>query len=220
MKFITIKGSKRESVGKVATKALRNADKVPCVLYGGEQVIHFAADEKAFKNLVYTPNVYTAKIELEDGQVFDAVLQDIQFSPITDRILHIDFYQLFAGKPITMNIPVKLKGNSPGVLNGGSLDFILRKLSVRALPKDLPDFLTADISELKIGDKVYVTELDREEITLNHSDNAVVVQVRMARAAIVEVALEDEEGVEGEEGAETPAEGGAEAGSDTSASKE
>lgn len=219
MKSITIKGSKRESVGKVATKALRNADKVPCVLYGGEQVIHFAADEKAFKSLVYTPNVYTAKIELEDGQVFDAVLQDIQFSPVTDRILHIDFYQLFAGKPITMNIPVKLKGNAPGVLNGGSLDFILRKLSVRALPKDLPDFLTADISELKIGDKVYITELDNKDLTFNHSDNAVVVQVRMARAAIVEEELEGEE-LEGEEGAEGTEEGGTEAGADTSASKE
>lgn len=211
MKSITIKGSKRESVGKVATKALRNADKVPCVLYGGEQVIHFAAEEKAFKGLVYTPNVYTAKIELEDGQVFDAVLKDIQFSPVTDRILHIDFYQLFAGKPITMNIPVKLKGSAPGVLNGGSLDFILRKLSVHALPKDLPDFLTADISDLEIGDKVYVTELDREEITLNHQDNSVVVQVRMARAAIVEEVLEGEEGEgeEGEEGDESaaPAEG-------------
>ena len=209
MKSITIKGSKRESVGKVATKALRNADKVPCVLYGGEKVLHFSADEKAFKSLVYTPNVYTAKIELEDGQVFDAVLQDIQFNPVTDSILHIDFYQLFAGKPITMNIPVKLKGNAPGVINGGSLDFILRKISVRALPKDLPDFLTADISKLKIGDKVYITELSREELTFNHSDNAVVVQVRMARAAIVDEVLEDEEGVEGEEGEEgaTPAEG-------------
>jgi len=206
MKSITIKGSKRESVGKVATKALRNADKVPCVLYGGEQVIHFAADEKAFKGLVYTPNIYTAKIELEDGQVFDAVLQDIQFSPVTDRILHIDFYQLFKGKLITMNIPVKLKGNAPGILNGGSLGFNLRKLSVRALPKDLPDFLTADISELKIGDKVTVSELDNDKITINHPDNTVVVQVRMARAAIVEEELEGEEGEEeGEEGAESTA---------------
>jgi len=198
MKFITIKGSKRESVGKVATKALRNADMVPCVLYGGKQTIHFAAEEKAFKNLVYTPNVYTAKIELEDGQVFDAVLQDIQFSPVTDRILHIDFYQLFEDKLITMNIPVKLKGNAPGVLNGGSLAFNLRKLSVRALPADLPDFLTADISKLKIGSKVTVSELTNDKFTINHPDNTVVVQVRMARAAIVEAEVEGEES-EGEE---------------------
>ena len=127
MKFITIKGSKRESLGKVATKALRNAEKVPCVLYGGDKPLHFSAEEKAFKNLVYTPNVYTAKIELEDGQVFDAVLQDIQFHPVTDKILHIDFYQLFKGKLITMKIPVRLVGNSPGALDGGSLGFNLRK---------------------------------------------------------------------------------------------
>ncbi len=208
MRSITIKGTKRESVGKVATKALRNADKVPCVLYGGEQAIHFSADEKSFKNLVYTPNVYTAKIELENGEIFDAVVQDIQFHPITDRIIHMDFYQLFEEKPITMQIPVKLIGSSPGVINGGSLGFILRKLNVRALPKDLPDFIEADISKLKIGDKIYVTQLENDKFNILHPDNSVVVQVRMARAAIVETVL-DEEGVEGEEGAETTAEGDA-----------
>jgi len=208
MKSITIKGTKRESVGKVATKALRNADKVPCVLYGGEQAIHFSADEKAFKNLVYTPNVYTAKIELVDGEIFDAVVQDIQFHPITDRIIHMDFYQLFEGKPITMQIPVKLIGSSPGVINGGSLGFILRKLNVRALPKDLPDFIEADISKLKIGDKIYVTQLENDKFNILHPDNSVVVQVRMARAAIVETVI-DEEGIEGEEGAEDSAGGDA-----------
>ena len=94
MKSITIKGSKRESVGKVATKALRNAGMVPCVIYGGDKPVHFSAEEKAFKKLVYTPNVYTAMIEL-DGQKFAAILQDIQFHPVTENILHIDFYQLF-----------------------------------------------------------------------------------------------------------------------------
>jgi len=203
MKSITIKGSKRESVGKVATKALRNAEKVPCVLYGGEQTIHFSADEKAFKNLVYTPNVYTAKIEFENGEVLEAVLQDIQFHPVTDRILHVDFYQLFEGKEITMKIPVRLVGSSPGVLNGGSLGFNLRKLSVRALPKDLPDFINADISELKIGDKVIVSELANERFTFLHPDNTVVVQVRMARAAIVDEVIEGEEvSEEGEEATE------------------
>ena len=94
MKSITINGSQRESVGKKATKALRNAGQVPCVLYGGDKPVHFSAEEKAFKKLVYTPNVYTAMIEL-DGQKFAAILQDIQFHPVTDRILHVDFYQLF-----------------------------------------------------------------------------------------------------------------------------
>jgi len=222
MKSITIKGSKRESVGKVATKALRNAEKVPCVLYGGEQTIHFSADEKAFKNLVYTPNVYTAKIELEDGKIFDAVLQDIQFHPVTDKILHVDFYQLFKGKEITMHIPVHLIGSAPGVLNGGSLGFNLRKLNVRALPKNLPDFIDADISKLDIGDKVTVSELADEKFNLLHPENTVVVQVRMARAAIVDEVVEGEEGeegaTEGEEGA--TAEGTTEGTAEQGASKE
>ena len=151
MKSITIKGSQRESVGKVATKSLRNAGKVPCVLYGGEKPIHFSADELEFKNLVYTPNAHTAVIELEDGQKLEAVLQDIQFHPVTDSIFHVDFYQLFKDKPVTMDIPVHLEGNSPGVRNGGRLLFRKRKLSIKALPDLLPDFITVDISKLRIG---------------------------------------------------------------------
>lgn len=150
MKSITIKGSERESVGKKATKALRNAGKVPCVVYGGEKPLHFSADELAFRNLVYTPNAHTVEIELE-GQTLRAVMQDIQFHPVTDRILHIDFYQLFADKEVTMNIPVRLQGNSPGVRNGGRLLFRKRKLAIKALPDKLPDFFDVDISKLKIG---------------------------------------------------------------------
>src|SRR5210317_2408448 len=132
MKSITINGSQRESVGKAATKALRNAGKVPCVLYGGENPIHFSADAVAFKKLVYTPNVYTATIEL-DGKSYSAILQDIQFHPVTDKILHIDFYQLFEDKEITMDIPVHIIGTSKGVLNGGVLRRSQRKLKVKAL---------------------------------------------------------------------------------------
>ncbi len=195
MKSITIKGSQRESVGKVSTKALRNAGKVPCVLYGGDKPVHFSADERMFKNLVYTPNVYTAAIEL-DGQKFAAILQDIQFHPVTDRILHVDFYQLFDDKEVTMNIPIRLVGTSPGVLNGGSLRFTNRKLKVKAVPANLPDFINADISKLRIGSKLFVTELLNDDYTLMHPDNTVVVQVRTSRNAI-EDDLGDEE-TEGE----------------------
>ena len=187
MKSITIKGSKRESVGKAATKALRNAGQVPCVIYGGDKPVHFSAEEKAFKSLVYTPNVYTATIEV-DGQKIAAILQDIQFHPVSDRILHVDFYQLFDDKEVTMNIPVKLTGTSPGVLNGGSLRFTNRKLKIKALPSNLPDFVTADISELKIGNKLFVTSLFNDDYTFMHPDNTVVVQVRTSRNA-----AEDEE---------------------------
>ncbi|AUC85611.1 50S ribosomal protein L25 [Polaribacter sp. ALD11] len=190
MKSITIKGSKRESVGKVATKALRNAGMVPCVIYGGDKPMHFSAEELAFRNLVYTPNVYTAIINV-DGEKTTAILKDIQFHPVTDRIIHADFYQLFDDKEITMRIPVKLTGTSPGVLNGGSLRFTNRKLSVKALPSNLPDFVTADISKLKIGAKLVVTSLFNDNYTFMHPDNTVVVQVRTSRNATV--SEEDEE---------------------------
>lgn len=192
MKSITINGSKRESVGKVSTKALRNAGKVPCVLYGGDKPVHFSAEEKAFKNLVYTPNVYTASIEL-DGEKYGAILQDIQFHPVTDRILHVDFYQLIDDKEVTMNIPVRLTGTSPGVLNGGSLRFTNRKLKIKAIPANLPDFVTVDISHLKIGNKVFVTELKNDEYTFMHPDNTVVVQVRTSRNAVADAIEEGDE---------------------------
>ena len=182
MKSITIKGSKRESVGKKATKALRNADMVPCVIYGGDQPLHFAAEAKAFKNLVYTPNVYTASIEV-DGNTIPAILQDIQFHPVSDNILHVDFYQLFEDKEVTMNIPVRLIGKSKGVMVGGALRHNIRKLKVRALPANLPDFVEADITELEIGNKLYVTELKSDKYTILHPDNTVVAQVRMSRNA-------------------------------------
>ena len=189
MKSITITGSKRESVGKVATKALRNAGKVPCVLYGGDKALHFSADETAFKNLVYTPNVYTAKIEFE-GNKYNAILQDIQFHPVSDKILHIDFYQLFDDKMVTMAIPVQLVGTAPGIIKGGSLRFAMRKLNVRALPANLPDFIDADISKLDIGDKLYVTELKSKKYSILNPENTVDAQVRtsrnVAKAATVE----------------------------------
>ena len=191
MKSITIKGSKRESVGKVATKALRNAGMVPCVIYGGDKPVHFSAEEKAFQKLVYTPDVFTASLEV-DGQKTTAILQDIQFHPVSDRILHVDFYQLFDDKEVTMNIPVKLSGTSPGVLNGGSLRFTNRKLKVKALPANLPDFIAADISGLKIGSKLLLTSLFNDAYTFMHPDNTVVVQVRTSRNATAEEEEEEE----------------------------
>ena len=195
MKSITINGSKRESVGKKSTKALRNAGQVPCVIYGGDKPVHFSAEELAFSKLVYTPNAHTVVIALGSDTV-NAVLQDIQFHPVTDRILHIDFYQLFDDKEVAMNIPVNLIGKSPGVANGGSLMRNKRKLRVKALPSNLPDFIEADISPLKIGGKLYITELVNENYNFLHPDNTVVCQVKRSRVTIEE----DEEELEAEEG--------------------
>ncbi|MDA9551719.1 50S ribosomal protein L25/general stress protein Ctc [Flavobacteriaceae bacterium] len=192
MKSITINGSKRESVGKKATKALRNAGEVPCVLYGGDQPVHFSATELAFSQLVYTPNAHTVVIALDSGETLNAVLQDIQFHPVTDRILHVDFYQLFEDKEIAMNIPVRLNGNSRGVKNGGVLRKNNRKLRVKALPSNLPDTIEIDITPLKIGGKVYVGDLDQENYRFLHTDNTVVCQVKTARTAIAEDDDEDE----------------------------
>ena len=184
MKSITIKGSERESVGKVATKALRNAGAVPCVLYGGDQAVHFSAEEKAFKNLIYTPNAHTVVIDLGNGKSYNAILQDIQVHPVSDKILHIDFFQLFDNKEITMEVPVKIVGTSKGVLAGGVLRLNTRKLKVKALPSNLPDFVEADITPLEMGNKLYVTKLVSDKYKLMHPDNTVVCQVRISRAAM------------------------------------
>jgi large subunit ribosomal protein L25 len=183
MKSITIKGSERESVGKVATKALRNAGLVPCVLYGGNQAVHFSAEEIAFKNLVYTPNAHTVAIEL-GKTTYNAILQDIQVHPVSDRILHIDFFQLNESKEIMMEVPVKIVGTSPGVLLGGDLRLNQRRLKVKALPKNLPDFVEANISELEMGNKLYVTKIETNNFKLMHPDNTVVCQVKISRAAM------------------------------------
>jgi len=196
MKSITINGSQRESVGKKATKALRNAGQVPCVLYGGDKPVHFTAAELAFSKLVYTPNAHTVVIALENGTTYNAIMQDIQFHPVTDRILHIDFYQLFEDKEITMEIPVHVIGTSKGVLNGGVLRKNLRKVKVKAIPSNLPDFVEADITPLKIGSKLYITALENEAYTFLHPDNTVVCQVRRSRNSVV--SDEDEETAEAE----------------------
>ena len=197
MKSISIKGSKRESVGKKATKALRNAGEVPCVLYGGDEPVHFNAPEIAFKDLVYTPDAHTATLEL-DGNTYMAILQDIQFHPVTDRILHIDFYQIFEGKEVAMTVPVHYEGNSRGVRNGGVLRKTYRTLRVKALPKDLPDYVTVNISDLKIGDKRSISEIEQGPWKYMHPEDTIVCQVRTSRNMVEDLEDEEEEGEEGE----------------------
>ena len=202
MKSVSIQGSKRESVGKKATKALRNAGQVPCVIYGGDTIVHFTAPEIAFKNLVYTPDVHTVVIALDNGTKLNAILQDIQFHPVTDRILHIDFVEIFDDKPITVEIPFRTVGNSKGVRNGGVLRYNLRRIKVKGLASKLPDLIEGDITELKIGNKLNVTDIASEDFTILHPDNTVICMVKTSRTAIEE----DEEETEGEtEGGEVPA---------------
>ena len=200
MKSITINGSTRKVLGKKSTKELRKQEMVPCVLYGEGEPVHFSAKELDFSKLVYTPNAHTVKIVLEKKEL-DAILQDIQFHPLSDKILHVDFYQLSENKEVSMEIPVKTEGSAPGVLiSGGVLILNQRKLKVKALPKNLPDFITADISKLELGDKLYSSELKDEKYEFLHPDNTVVCQVKVARTSLKEI--EETEAEVSEEAAE------------------
>ena len=220
MKTVSLSGSPRENVGKKDAKELRQKGLVPCVLYGGEQQIHFFLDERDFAKIVYTPETYLVKITLR-GQEIETLLQDIQYHPVTDKILHADFLEVFTDKPIRVAIPVHPVGSSPGVLKGGSLNLILRKLVVRGFAKDIPDGIDIDISDLDIGDSVRIRDLKVDKLTFIDSGHTVVLSVKVTRMAVTaEEDEEDEEGEEGEEGegveggeksaegGEKPAEGG------------
>ena len=183
MKSITLKGSERESVGKVSTNALRNAGRVPCVIYGGENPVHFSVEAKDLNPLVYTPDALIVDLELASGKKFKAALQDIQFHPVTENILHVDFIELFDDKPVTMQVPVKITGHSAGVRAGGVLVVNARKLQVRALPANLPDVIEVDIPHLNIGDKSFVRTLQKENYKIMAADNYIVAYVKTSRNA-------------------------------------
>lgn len=201
MKSLAISAKTREKVGKSDSKALRNQGKVPCVLYGGEKQVSFYAHENDFRKLVYTSDVFLVELNI-DGTKFSAIMQDIQFHPVTDKILHIDFLQVFDDKEITVSIPVKLTGLSIGVRNGGNLMHRRKSIITRALPSNLPDAITIDISDLKIGMFVYIKDLRSDIYDFLAADNSVVVGVKTARNAIEDELAESEEaeGAEGEDG--------------------
>ena len=174
MKSLAISVKERENVGKSSSKALRNQGKVPCVLYGGEKQVCFFAHENDLRKLVYTSDVFLVDLDIE-GKKTRCVMQDIQFHPVTDKILHIDFLEVFDDKEVTVEIPVILQGMSPGVRNGGNLLFRRKKIITRAIPGNLPDAIEVDISELKIGDFIYIKDLRSDKFTFLAPDNAVVV---------------------------------------------
>ena len=202
MKSVEIQGNVRTEVGSKFAKAERKAGNVPCVVYGGEAPIHFSAPTLAFRGLVYTAEAKTAKITVGDTTV-EAVIQDIQFHPVTDQLMHIDFIQLVDGKAVTMNIPVVLHGQARGVLNGGKLKTILRQLSVRAIPGQFPERIDLNIADLRIGKSIRVSDVTPEGFEILNADTAVIVTVKKARGAV------DEDDDEEEEGAEAPAEAAA-----------
>jgi len=211
MKSVEIKGNLRTELGKPGSKQLRREEKVPCVLYGLETPVHFSASIKDFKKLVYTPDAYTAKLDV-DGTSYEAILQDTQFHPVSDNLIHADFLVITADKPVTLRIPVATQGDAVGVLNGGRLVLSIRAVRLKGLASILPDVINIDIASLKIGDSVTIGQLDLPKgIETIASDNSVVVSVKTTRVA-VEVEAEAGEGEgEGEEGAEAATEEKAEA---------
>lgn len=182
MKAVFMSGSSRSNVGKKDAKALRVEGLVPCVLYGGDSQIHFSVNATQFKPLLFTPDVHTVDLEI-DGKSYKAVLQDIQYHNMKDNVLHADFLQLHESKPVIIQIPVRTSGNSAGVRAGGKLVTKLRKLKVRAFLKDLPDFITIDITPLEIGMGVKVREVSLPGLTLLDAQNVDVVAVTATRAS-------------------------------------
>jgi large subunit ribosomal protein L25 len=183
MKAVSISGSLRANVGKKDAVALRNADQVPCVLYGGKEQIHFAVPAPEFKNLIYTPEVQTVDLSIS-GKKYSAILQEAQYHALTDKLIHVDFLEIIAGKPVTMNIPVKTTGTSPGVRAGGKLLKKLKTLRVKGPVDKMPDTINIAIDSLEIGQGVRVADIKLDGLTLLNSENVTVVSVQVTRAAV------------------------------------
>ena len=181
MKSISINGTKRAAQTKQENIRLRAEGKVPCVLYGGKEQIHFSTPALSLKGLVYTPNVYTVELNI-DGTSYKAVMKDIQFHAVSDRINHIDFLELDENKKITIEVPVKVSGNAVGVRAGGQLVTKTRRLKVSALPKDLPDSIDISINELNIGDDIRVRDIKLKGVEILNSPNSVLTAVKITRA--------------------------------------
>ena len=185
MKSVTLSGSLRTNVGKVNAKAVREKGNVPCVIYGGKEQIHFEADIRAFKPVIFTPNAHIVEIDL-DGKVYKTVLQEAQYHKINDKLIHADFLEILDGKPVTANIPIVISGQSEGVKKGGKLVLKMRKLKVRGIADKLPDSIEIDITKLNIGDSVAVGDITVEGASLLNAKNVSVVSVQTTRAVTAE----------------------------------
>ena len=180
MKAVSVSGSLRENVGKKDAKALRASGLVPCVVYGGEKQHHIFVDEKEFKNLIYTPETNYAELSFADIKT-KAIVKDSQHHPLSEKLMHVDFLQITDDKPITVEIPMKITGNSPGVIRGGKLVKRYRKMKVKGLYTNIPDHVTIDISKLDIGNTIYVKDIVLENITIVENPANVVVSVISTR---------------------------------------
>ncbi len=185
MKSVSISGSPRANVGKTDAKALRNAKLVPCVLYGGKEQVHFSVPSADFKNLIYTPLVHTVDLVIA-GKKYHAIVQETQFHPLHDYLVHVDFLEIVAGKPVVMELPVKTSGTSPGVRNGGKLSKKLKTLRAKGLVEKMPDEVTIAIDKMEIGNTVRVGDIKLDGITFLNASNVTVISVDVTRAVAAE----------------------------------
>jgi large subunit ribosomal protein L25 len=209
MKTVSLSGSPRENVGKKDAAHLRAEGRVPAVIYGGDEQIHFSLDLIEISKYIYTPEVFMFEMEV-GGKKYEAILKDLQFHPVNDRIIHIDFLQVLEGKAVKMELPVRITGSSIGVRNGGRLSVLFRRIKINGLPKDFPEFAELDITKLRIGQALRIKDITIPGATILHNPHSVVVAVKRARGSVDDAEDEDEEGAEGEgaegaEGAEAPA---------------
>lgn len=211
MKTFSISTKKRTELGKKSTKMLRAQEQIPCVMYGGEEILQFHAHENDFRKLIYSSEVFVVDLDI-DGKKYKAVMKEIQFHPVTDKVLHIDFIQVSDNKPAVVSIPVRLFGSSAGILAGGKLRLKKRYISVKGLVKDMPEILDIDITNLNIGDVVKVSDLKFDNLELLDPAQSMVVGVVTSRVAALEEEEEEElVAEEGEEGEETSGDKSAEA---------
>ena len=217
MKQVSMSGSLREGVGKRDAKRARAEGRVPCVMYGGDDQLHFTLDVRDMDKLVFTPEVYIVNLNI-DGKEYPTILQDVQYHPVTDKTLHADFLQIVPSKPIKIGLPIRVEGTPVGVVRGGRLIQIMRKLRVQGLVDNLPDHIEIDVSDMKIGDLLKVSEMERENVKFLDRPSELILAVRAAR--LVEEELEEEEEEEGEEGEAAEGAEGAEGEGTAEASEE
>lgn len=183
MKTAQLSGSVRTNVGKKDAAALRRAELVPCVLYGAGEQTHFSVKKNDIEKIVFSPEVYKVELEIE-GKKASAIIRELQQHPVKDTVQHVDFLELTDTKPVKIGLPIRLTGKSKGVMNGGRLMQVFRKLNVLGLAKDLPEAITLDISNLKIGQSFRIKDITIPGVTVLDPANAVVVSVKMARGAV------------------------------------
>ena len=182
MQTIQINGTARNDFGKKFAKAARREGQVPCIVYGGGEEIAFSVDAKELGQLIYTPNSYIIEINI-DGKIVKAVMREVQFHPVREQILHVDFYRIQEGKPVAVNVPVRLTGNAEGVKIGGKLALSARKLTVKGLVEYIPDEIVVDVTPLKVGQTIFVGDLQRENLTFVTPATTAVCAVRVTRAS-------------------------------------